>query len=182
MRLVKNLIVIFVLACLLSSCAGITSQIGSSPLLCCPGDYQNYSEYGLGTEGLPLFLRDYVVAEFERAFDEKGLSKNDQAHDIEVVLAYNHINLYPDQQDIDPFVRMKSLNVELSYIAQINIEIAETATRKKLWAGAISRIHQVTPGEYMHEERASPEFYKAFARVLENYPVKEKAQPFSADR
>ena len=34
MRVVKNLIVIFVLAGLLSSCAGITSQIGSSPLLC----------------------------------------------------------------------------------------------------------------------------------------------------
>ena len=126
MRLVKNLIVIFVLAGLLSSCAGIASQIGSSPLLCCLGDYQNYSEYGL-----PLFLRDYVVAEFERAFDEKGLSRNDQAHDIEVVLAYNHINLYPDQRDIDPFVRMEFLNVELSYIAQINIENAETATRKK---------------------------------------------------
>jgi hypothetical protein len=62
MRLVKNLILIFVLAGLLSSCAGITSQIGSSPLPCCPGDYQNYLEYGLRTEGLPLFLRDYVVA------------------------------------------------------------------------------------------------------------------------
>ncbi len=90
-----------------------------------------------------------------------------------MVLAYNHINLYLDQQDIDPFVRMKFLNVELSYIAQINIEIAETATREKVWGGAISRIHQVTPGKYMHEGRASPEFYKAFARVLENYPVRE---------
>jgi hypothetical protein len=173
MRLVKNLILIFVLAGLLSSCAGITSQIGSSPLLCCPGDYQNYSEYGLRTEGLPLFLRDYVLAEFERAFDQKGLSRNDQAHDIEVVLVYNHINFYPDQQNIDPFIRMESLNVELSYIAEINIEIAETVTREKVWAGAISRIHQVAPGEYVHEERASPEFYEAFARVLENYPVKE---------
>ncbi|MEJ6678899.1 MAG: hypothetical protein QNL34_02055 [OM182 bacterium] len=63
------------------------------------------------------------------------MSRNDQAHDIEMVLAYNHINLYLDQQDIDPFVRMKFLNVELSYIAQINIEIAETATREKVWGG-----------------------------------------------
>ena len=173
MKTVKNVIFMLVLAALLSSCAGVTSQIGSSPLLCCPGDYQHYTEYGLKTEGLPLFLRDYVVAEFEKAFDEKGLSRNDQAHDIEVVLAYNHINLYSDQQEIDPFIRMESLNVELSYIAQINIEIAETATRKKVWAGAISRIHQVTPGAYMHEERARPEFYQAFASVLENYPVKE---------
>ena len=53
-----------------------------------------------------------------------------------MVLAYNHINLYLDQQDIDPFVRMKFLNVELSYIAQTNIEIAETATREKVWGGA----------------------------------------------
>ena len=173
MKRVKNIVSMVVLATLLSSCAGITSQIGSSPLLCCPGDYQNYTKYGLRTEGLPLFLRDYVVAEFEKAFDEKGLSRNYQAHDIEVVLAYNHINLYSDQEDIDPFIRMESLNVELSYIAQINIEIAATATRKRVWAGAISRIHQVTPGEYMHEERARPEFYKAFARVLENYPAKE---------
>ena len=69
--------------------------------------------------------------------------------------------------------RSRDTIVELSYIAQINIEIAETATRKRVWAGAISRIHQVTPGEDMHEERARPEFYKAFARVLENYPAKE---------
>ena len=32
--------------------------------------------------------------------------------------------------------RSRDTIVELSYIAQINIEIAETATRKRVWAGA----------------------------------------------
>ncbi len=173
MRFWQRIVAVTGMAVLLSSCTqSAGSQIGSSPLLCCPGDYASYTEYSLKTEGLPLFLRDYVVAEFERAFDEKGLTRNDRLHDIEVVLAYNHINLYPEQQDIDPFIRMEALNVELSYVAQIQIEIVETDTRDVVWAGAISRIHQVTPGEYMHEERAAPAFYAAFARVLENYPAR----------
>lgn len=170
MQFISRLIVLLGLAMLLLACSQTATQIGSSPLLCCPGGYESYSEYSLETENLPIFLRDYVVAEFERAFDSKGLSRNDQFHDVEVVLRYNHINLYPDQQDIDPFVRIESLSVELSYVAQIVVEVFETATGDKVWAGAISRIHQVTPGEYMHESRASPAFYDAFVRMLENYP------------
>ena len=172
MQYISRLMVVLGLAMILVACSQTTTQIGSSPLLCCPGDYENYSEYSLKTENMPIFLRDYVVAEFERAFDAKGLSRNDQMHDVEIVLRYNHVNLYPDQQDIDPFVRMESLNVELSYIAQIVVEVFETATRDKVWAGAISRIHQVTPGEYMHESRAAPAFHDAFVRMLESFPVR----------
>ena len=173
MKVHTRLIAVLAMVGILASCSTAYSpQIGSSPLLCCPGNYESYTEYSLRTAEMPIFLRDYVVAEFERAFDQKGLSRNDQTHDVEVVLTYNHVNLYPDQQDIDPFVRMESLNVELSYVAQIVIDVIETATGEKVWSGAISRIHQVTPGEYMHEERAAPAFYDAFVRVLENYPAK----------
>lgn len=156
---------------LLGGCASGGSRIGSSPLFCCPGDYASYSEYSLKTEGLPLFLRGYVMTQFQRAFDEKGLARNDQVHDIEVMLKYNHINLSPQQQEIDPFIRIESLNVELNYVAQIQIEINETATGERVWAGVISRIHQVTPGEYMHEECAKPAFCEAFKQVLSNYPA-----------
>ena len=111
------------------------------------------------------------MAEFERAFAAKGLERSTNSPDVEVVLAYNHINLYPEQQEIDPFTRIESLSVELSYVAQIEIEIRDSATSSPVWAGAISRIHHVTPGEYMHEERAAPAFYQAFVDVLANYPA-----------
>jgi len=156
---------------LLSSCAQTGSQIGASPVLCCPGDYDNYSTYGLETENMPLFLRDYVVAEFDAAFQQKGLRRNDRSHDLSVLLRYNHINLSPEQQDIDPFVRIEALTVELNYVAALEIEISETISDKMVWAGTISRIHQVTPGEYMHTERARPEFKQAFETVLESYPA-----------
>lgn len=82
----------------------------------------------------------------------------------------NHINLSPEQQDIDPFQRIESQNVELSYVAAIDIEMVETRSNELVRAGSISRIHRVTPGEYMHEAGARPAFQQAFSTVLESYP------------
>lgn len=161
---------LILLSTLLSACAQYGGQIGTDLDICCPGDYDDYDEYGIVVVDMPLFLRDYVVDEFDAAFQEKGLSRNDQINDLRVELRYNHINLQPDQEEINPFVRIESLNVELSYVAEIQVRMYETATNKLVWAGSISRIHQVTPGEYMHEERARPEFRQAFSRILENYP------------
>jgi hypothetical protein len=117
-------------------------------------------------------LRDYVVVEFDAAFQEKGLQRDDRINDIRVLLRYNHVNLDPEQQRIDPFIRMESITVELNYIAVLEIEIVETATNNRVWAGSISRIHQVTPGEYMHEARARPAFSGAFSEVLASYPAR----------
>lgn len=157
---------------LLSGCVQNGFQIGASPSLCCPGDYANYATYGLETENMPLFLRDYVVTEFDAAFQAKGLRRNDRSNDLRVLLRYNHINLDPEQQNIDPFIRMEALTVELRYVATIEIEMIETRSSELVWAGTISRIHQVTPGEYMHEERARPAFLQAFNTVLESYPAR----------
>ena len=164
-----SLVVTLVLV--LSGCAGSGMQIGSSLTLCCPGDYGSYNDYGLATEDMPIFLRDYVVNDFDAAFQARGLERDDTFNDLRVVLRYNHINLDPESEDIDPFIRLESLNVELRYIAQIEIEMFETSSDELVWAGAISRIHQVTPGEYMHEERASPAFLAAFSLLLSDYPV-----------
>lgn len=147
------------------------AKIDSSVTLCCPGNYQDYIEYDLSTDNMPAFLQDYVVAEFEAAFQEKGLIRNDSMSDLHVVLTYNHVNLDAEQYDIDPFIRLESSNVELRYIAVIEIAMFETATAKKVWGGDIRRIHHVTPGEYMHEDRARPDFLQAFRSVLSQYPA-----------
>ncbi|MEQ8955957.1 MAG: DUF4136 domain-containing protein [Gammaproteobacteria bacterium] len=154
----------------LAACSQTGRQIGSNLSLCCPGDYGSYREYRLEVIDMPLFLRNYVVQEFEAAFLEKGLRRDDTFSDLRVVLRYNHINLNPEEQDINPFVRVEALNVELDYIAEIIVEMYETRSNDQVWEGSISRIHHVTPGEYMHEERARPEFLNAFRELLVNYP------------
>lgn len=155
----------------LSSCVGPAGQIGSNLTLCCPGDYESYQDYAIQTEEIPVFLRDYLVAEFDAAFHEKGVRRVERSADLVVTLTYNHINLSTDQEEIDPFVRVESMNAEIRYIAAIEIEMREADSGDLVWAGSISRIHQVAPGEYMHEDGARMAFREAFRNVLESYPI-----------
>jgi hypothetical protein len=156
---------------LITACTGNGLKIGNNVSLCCPGDYQNYHSFGIVTEELPLFMRDYVVGEFTYALEERGLTRNDQINDLRVVLRYRHVNLNADQQYIDPFVPSETGNVELRYIANIDIVMKETATNKEVWAGHVHRIHTVSPGEYMHTPRAAAAFRETFRDLLQHYPA-----------
>jgi len=80
------------------------------------------------TVDMPVFLQEHVTAEFDAAFAEKGLTRNDRMNDLQILLRYNHINLSSEQESIDPFKRVEAMNVELNYVAAIDIEIRETAT------------------------------------------------------
>lgn len=156
----------------LAACAGSPGmKIGNTVTLCCPGDYASYRSYGVEAVTLPLFLRDYVVAQFDTAFQEKGVTRNDQRSDLVVNLAYRHVNLNPEQQTIDPFIRMESMNVELDYIAAIDITIRERTGGKVVWGGTVSRLHSVQPGEYMHSASAAAAFLETFRDVLKEYPA-----------
>lgn len=163
-------IVTLTLALLLGACSQNSLRIGNSVNLCCPGDYANYSSFGITTEELPYFLEGYVVEEFKLALEEKGLTYNEQVNDLIVTLRYRHINLNAEQQDIDPFIRQETINVELRYVATIDIEMKETSTNKLVWAGDVHRIHNVSPGEYMHDHRAIAAFRETFRDLLMDYP------------
>ncbi|MFT5691023.1 MAG: hypothetical protein ACI92E_000348 [Oceanicoccus sp.] len=174
-----NRVVILLLVCCtlaVSGCAQTGSQIGKNLRLCCPGDYVSYREYGLEVVDMPLFLADYIATEFTAVLEEKGLIRNDRVNDVKVVLRYKQVDLVPGQEVIDPYVKNESLNIELSYIATVEIDIIETQSSDLVWAGSVSRVHRVRPGEYMHEDRARPYFYSAFQSLLVSYPVLEDLQ------
>lgn len=158
------------LGLLLAGCAQDFMQIGAATTHCCPGDYESYHSYGVVDDSLPGFLREYVVEEFDAVFQEKGLVRNDRLNDIVVTLQYNHINLNPEQEDVDPFDEQIQPEERLRYIAQVQILMHETDGGEEVWGGQINRIHSVLPGSYMHEERARPAFREAFREALNSYP------------
>jgi hypothetical protein len=170
-RSAVRFIISILLVGLLAGCAQTGHQIGYSVNVCCPGDYASYESYGLRTQDVPGFLSEYVVAELDAALQDKGLIRNDRLNDVVVTLSYRHVNLNPEQQDIDPFERRIEEDVMLRYIATLLVDIAETGSGDIVWSGQINRIHTVLPGEYMHEDNARPEFREAFQQVLSSYPV-----------
>jgi len=155
---------------LMVGCAQDFMQIGHSTTHCCPGDYDEYLAYGLQFQDMPGFLQEYVGEEFDAAFQEKGLVRNDRLNDITVRLIYRHINLNPEQEHIDPFERRIEEDTRLRYVATIVIEMHESDSGELVWAGQINRIHSVLPGSYMHEDRARPAFRAAFREALSSYP------------
>jgi hypothetical protein len=155
---------------ILAGCAQTGGQIGHSINTCCPGNYAEYREYGIELREIPVFLSDYVVAEFDRAFQEKGLRRNDRQNQLRVTLSYRHVNLNPEQEEIDPFERRIEQDVVLRYEATILVDIRESASGRVVYAGQINHLHSVSPGEFMHEERARPEFANAFRAMLSSYP------------
>ncbi len=181
MSYIKSFILVLLIAGL-TSCVGSSGAISTRLTLCCPGDYDNYRDYSLQTAEMPGFLSNYVVAEFDAALTEKGLIRNDGnarqvesglngSADLQITLRYNQVNLNTEQEEIDPFVTNESLLTELSYIAAIDIEMRETASGELVWAGSVSRLHSVVPGEYMHQDMARPAFRRAFRTVLNSYPA-----------
>jgi len=165
--------VLLALVLVLGGCAQTGLRIGNTVTLCCPGNYADYEEYRLQTQDVPLFLRDWVVDMFDSAFQERGMERNDQINDLIVTLAYRHVNLNPETEDVNPFIRQESIDVELRYIAVIDISMRETRTGQEVWAGQISRIHTVSPGEYMHEGPARVAFLETFRDLLQNYPGRD---------
>lgn len=165
----------------LCACTQNSLKIGNAVNICCPGDYASYHTFGVETEELPLFMRDYVVEEFSHALAGRGLTRNDQINDLRVTLSYRHVNLNAEQQHIDPFVRQpivegeivdgENIDVELRYVATIDIVMRETETDKIVWAGEVHRIHTVSPGEYMHTPRAVAAFRETFEDLLQHYPA-----------
>lgn len=169
-KMMKPVFMAALMTVLVACAGGPGMRIGNTVTLCCPGNYASYKSYGIEAVTLPIFLRDYAVAQFDTAFQEKGLTRSDQRSELIVNLAYRHVNLNPDQQTIDPFIRMESMNVELDYIAAIDITIRERSGGKEVWGGTVSRLHSVQPGEYMHQENASSAFLETFRDVLSEYP------------
>lgn len=161
---------------LLAACSNDFMQIGHSVSECCPGDYENYLAYGVQHEEMPGFLAEYVTEEFDSVFQEKGLVRNDRLNDIVVTLRYKHVNLNPEQEDIDPFERRIESDVRLRYAATIEIEMRETDSDAVVWAGQVNRLHSVLPGSYMHEDRARPAFRAVFREVLGSYPSLEQTE------
>lgn len=168
---VRQTLLMLVAGSLLAACATGGPQVGHTVTLCCPGNYAEYRAYGLDVQDMPGFLSDYMVAEFDAALQDKGLVRNDRLNDLVVTLSYRHVNLNPEQEEVDPFERRIEEEQMLRYVANIVVEMRETDTGRDVWAGRINRIHTVLPGEYMHEEGARPEIRNAFTQMLESYPA-----------
>jgi len=56
------------------------------------------------------------------------------------------------------------------FIAEVQVELKNSVTGEKLWAGTMGRVHNVYEGSYMHDAPAKSAMRNAFLEIFADYP------------
>jgi hypothetical protein len=166
MRTVLPFSSLLLISLILAGCASTNSGVGASSSVCCPGiEYQTFT---VSTQSVPGFLEPLLKSNLSTVLSIKGLQPVEQGADLEVTIGY-------EQDDLaiaaprDDFDERVSEGGDVRYIARIVVTMTDTSG-EKLFEGSVQRIHEVSPGEYMHTGRASAAIYAAFEEMLSEMP------------
>ncbi len=151
----------------LSGCAVSGSGITSSTQTCCAD--ASYESFTVEAVDIPAFLGPLMVSNFSVAFASHGLQPVQDNGDLKVMLRYEQIDLSQSIEHDDFDERMEG-GGEVRFIAKMVVDMQDPASGQTVWSGSIQRIHDVSPGEYMHTGRASLALLDAFTALLADYP------------
>lgn len=158
---------LYALLLLLASCVSNPSGVSSTTMACCPDS--SYRTFELQTRHIPLFLESLVASNLSTALAIKGLQPVDQGGELIARVSYEQEDL-PIAARFDDFDERVSEGGDVRFIAKIVVEFIDKETSEIVFRGSIQRIHEVSPGEYMHTGRASLAIFDAFSELLEDYP------------
>ena len=154
------------LVILLNGCVTSQSNIGASVTLCCPA--KSHETFELETVRVPRFMSDLLAANLGTVLAIKGLQPVTEHGDLKVRISYLQEDLAMAVR-LDDFDERVSEGGDVRFIAEILVEMVDQETRETVFSGSIKRIHDVSPGEYMHTGRASEAIFESFSELFEGY-------------
>lgn len=160
----RALVILFVL--LLASCASTNSGVGANTVTCCPGS--DAKTFTLETEQVPGFLEQLLKSNLSTVLAIKGLQPVSENADLNVTLRYEQDDLAMAERH-DDFDERVSEGGDVRYVARIVVSMTSTAG-DVVFQGSVQRIHEISPGEYMHTGRASSAIFAAFQQMLAGMP------------
>lgn len=151
--------------------SNVQSESGYSLMLISPSNlkYNSYHSYGIEIVNVPEFLRGYIIEEFENVFEERGLTRNDNANELRVICIYKYTRLDAVQTDINLPIEGDPIEGDVHYKEVISIDIFETDTGYRILRGKISRILSISPLDYSLDDRNQHDLQSAFRRLLADF-------------
>jgi hypothetical protein len=153
---------------LLAGCAN--NMVESYVDVCCPEP--GYRTFSVEAKHIPAFLGPIMVSNFNVAFASHGLQPMEEGGDLSVLLRFEQDDLTVPRP-ISDFDERIAPGGDVRFVARIAIEVTDVRTDKMIWSGGIHRLHDISPGEYMHTGRASVALLEAFKRALTDFPTQE---------
>ena len=173
-RLWRLTVLCSILFFMLAACTTNTSGIGAAVIECCDKvPAGKYISFDVEAVDMPAFLSPLMVSNFSVAFANHGLQPMATAGDLHVQLKYDQSNLL-DSVDHDDFGDHIAPGGDVRFIARVTVNIYDGQSRELVWSGSLQRLHDVSPGEYMHTGNASVALLQSFSELLASFPKGNK--------
>lgn len=157
---------------LLSACAG-------HPPVFADVSYQNpdaaadIRTYRVEFEGMPEFLKPMLRDEASRVLAEFGMDYTEgDAHAVLLMAFENRplpsATVATGSDSID--MKTDTNEIAARFDARVAVELKDSVSGDRLWAGTLSRVHYATEDSYMHESPARIAMRDAFRVIFADLP------------
>jgi hypothetical protein len=149
----------------LAGCASTTGDVGATVKTCCPGSQAQ--SFAIETRHVPPFLNKLLASNLSTVLAMKGLQPVEKEADLKVIVSY-------EQEDLAIAVRQNDFDERVSeggdvrFVAKIVVQMRDPMG-ELVFDGSVQRIHEVSPGEFMHTGVASVAIFEAFQAMLADY-------------
>lgn len=166
---IQRAMILCVLATLLAAC-GSLPQIGTDVAYCSNVNLERISTYRVEFEDTPEFLKPMLRDEASLALSTKGLEYVEG--DAHAILEMTYVNRTLDSGEAarDEAWETIAPGGGVRFIAEIRMEMTDAVSHERIWAGSMSRIHNVYEGSYMHEAPARAAMRNAFLDMFADFP------------
>lgn len=154
---------------LLSGCSSLPT-IATEVTYCCETGHEGISTYRVEFEGAPEFLKPMLRDEASIVLDMKGLEYTEG--DAHAILRMTFVNrtLSANEAARDEAWETIAPGGGVRFIAEVQVELSNSVTGEKIWAGSMGRVHNVYEGSYMHDAPARTAMRNAFLVMFADYP------------
>jgi hypothetical protein len=171
---------------LVAGCATRSDSIAVERHAFDPSDLSRVATYHVVADGVPAFLEPYFVDALVAVLQGKGLTRvaDAAAADAIVRLTYDEAEPEPPAAPLDSLDAAAEDGASVArreraeygagtervwFMPRIIAEVRRADGEGVLLAGALSRIHRFTVGEYMHDRSRVP-IHAAFNELFADWP------------
>ena len=154
---------------MLLSC-GTLPTIATSVDYCCQTGTEGIKTFRVEFENMPEFLKPMLRDEASIVLATKNLDYVEG--DAHAVLHMKFINRTLDtvEEAHDEAWETIAPGGGVRFIAEVKIELRDSVTGERLWAGTMGRVHNVYEGSYMHDAPARVAIRNAFMTIFNDFP------------
>jgi hypothetical protein len=168
-RRIKILVTLIASGMLMSAC-GSQPSIATDVTYCCVAETPGIHTYRIEFRDMPEFLKPMLRDSVSIVLDGKGLEYTEgDAHAV-LTMTYVDRTMAAEETARDEAWETIAPAGGVRFIAEVQMEMLNSVTRERIWAGSMGRVHNVYEGSYMHDEPAKAAMRNAFLEMFADYP------------